>query len=258
MQEQNNNKETEPISISVEIPYLAMYDKILSESSSTEDAAGKIAAIMNGRIGWDDLISSYSDNERMRELTVISFPKSQESEGLAFGLMTVSASNTFFNTRREVLFTGSTVYTNLSLIRSVWEFGENEEMLREFNPVKLLKQDDFIETVNALTSENSVIPVSKEISYLHGSFSRDTWHLLGSIITRPVTVKPFGAGITGETKLLGTMTLIGDAIEALSSSVQEMMKSEMPHVKEDMSVIIKSFIGDSNEKNNKLSDNEDK
>lgn len=245
------------IKIIAEVPYLCLYNRVLSESGSNADVASKIAAIMKGTLDWDTMILGYAEDERMRDLMILSFPRSEETEELALGLTIVSSSNTFFNVKKDVLFTGSRVYTSLSTLRAVWEMGGNTEMVETFKPILSFSKEGFIETVNALARENSVIPVAEEISYLHGSFSRDTWAILGDVITKPVTVKAYGADINGDTLLLGSMSLVGDSIEALSSTVSRMIDTDIPHVKKDMQQIIKSFIGVENENSKKLPNNKD-
>jgi hypothetical protein len=247
------------VSISVEVPYLSLYDKILIESSSNLDVANKLETLFSKKNNWDEFLVEQQQDERARELTLISIPRTAESEPLLMSLLIFSSSNTFFNTKKDVLFTGTRAYTNLSLLRSVWELSGNKEMIKEFNPISMLEQKGFIDTVNALSSSpSSIIAVGDEISYLHGLFSKDTWNILGGIVSKPITVKMHKSDITGESPLLGTMVLIGDALEALFSVVTRMSTFDIPHVQEDMKKIQESFAsGGRDEKNKKLPNNED-
>lgn len=249
--------------VAIEVPYLALYNRLLSESSSGEDIANKIALVSSDRLDWETFLSAYRKEDRMEELITLSFPRVPESEDLAISLLIVSSSNTYFNIKKDVLFTASTVYTNAFLFRAVWEINDNEgkpssSTMDKFDPLKSLNKEDFLKTINLISNGKSVIPVAKEITLLHGSFSRDTWQLLGSMITKPITTKSFGSETDGETKLLGTMTLIGDSTEALVGAVRHMKDHEVSHIRDDMAVIAESFAGDKDENNTKLLDTEDK
>jgi hypothetical protein len=240
--ENENNSDTKgtPIDISVDVPYLSLYHRIITEAESGEDVVSITNDIISGKIKWENIIQEYKDDIRMHELMVVSLTKTEEAEGFIQGLLLLSASNTYLNTKKEVLLTGSRVYTNLSLMQRVWEVSNNKTEM-PFNPVLSLEKEGFHDTIHALSSALSVIPVGQDISYLHGTFSKDTWNILNGIIGTPVTTQMYGANIDSNTELLGGLLLFGDAIESLASVVEKMSNSDSPHIKKDMEKIKTSF-----------------
>ena len=229
--------ESHEIVVSGKVPYLAILATLLRESKDDKTFFDIVDETMTNDEKWKEVYSILEDDASHKNITYFSFPKETNSLDLAVSCMVMSASNTFSNTKKDVVITPSTIYVTQLVLEQAWK-----SVGKDFGTNKTLTREDFKENMLALSNtDRAVIPVDEEIALLHGRFSRDTWKLLHSIVS-PVDL-PKSAYKTGDGKdeVYGYTFMVGDSYEALALLCDTEAKSWDEHVAEDFNKIILSF-----------------
>lgn len=243
----DRNPEDEPtvesssgVNIAVEIPYLCFFNMIIRASATGETVSEKVTGIMNGSIPWETFLNEIISSEFSEKDILVSFPRDASSEDISIAVMMLSASNSYSRISKDLILTATKVYAPLDLVRLAWDTNIEDGNFK-FNPLPSLKKDDFISTMNALAKENMVVNISEDLAFVHGNLSKDTWSMIGGLIAAPVTTTMFGTEYETSSKVFGSVTLIGNGINALTMLISNNIDSPVDHIREDMETLSKSF-----------------
>ena len=228
------------VNIAVEIPYLCFFNMLIRASATGESVSEKVTGIMSGSVPWEVLFKEIVSNDFSEKDVLVSFPRDASSEDISIAVMMLSASNSYSRISKDLILTPTKVYAPLDLVRLAWDTNIDEGKFK-FDPLSSLKKDDFISTMRALAKENMVVNISEDLAYVHGNLSKDTWNMIGGLIAVPVTTTMFGAEYETSSKIFGSVTLIGNGINALTMLISNNINSPIAHIREDMETLSKSF-----------------
>jgi len=235
--QQAGQAEPKELVMTGKVPYLAILGTLLKSSNDSESYFGFIDEMMHKDEVWDEAYNNVESDPLHKSSSYFSFAKTVDSSDLAVSCLILAASNTFSNNRKDVLLTHTTVYVTHLILEQVWK-GKD----KTFAPAKTLTREEFKKNVISLSKSGSaVIPVEQEMALLHGSFCKDTWNILSSIVAPVSLPKSAYRQGKGTDEVYGLMFMIGEAYEALAMLCDAKDSAWDEHIANDFSKIMLSF-----------------
>lgn len=226
--------------IALEVPYLAIYDHLIASSSSGENLVDRINNHTKDTEAWDKLINELKHDESMDDRLIFSFARVNGTQDFAVSLLMLDASDTHSLTSNKVMFTPSRVLASYSLLKEAWS--KSPAGYPDIpHPLDGLNKEEFLSVVNSFPTMMPIVQVSDSMAYLHGTFSKDTWTMLSSILGRSTTTKIYAETTGCEDKVYGTMVLFGNLADSLFTVCESVTESAPKHISEDLSLIAESF-----------------